>query len=192
MKFGSYSPGVCLGFAAGLLFALSYPAAASTLTYDFSFSGSGITSSGVFTVSDVAGTYTVTNMTGTYDSLVITGLLGPGTYQSNDNQISPSAPFLDFDGVSFAVGASDYNVFYDNGHNSCETTSGYYVYVGQSATATTCGSTVDKKVNYSLTQVVTPTPEPSSALLTGLPMAFLFGLAIIRRRSAAATGSPAN
>ncbi len=184
MKFGSYSPGVCLGFAAGLLFALSYPAAASTLTYDFSFSGSGITSSGVLTVSDIAGTYTVTDMTGTYGSGAITGPFSVDAYQSNDNLIFPSGPYLDFSGISFSVGTKDYNVFYDNGHDFCNS-QGYYVNVGQNPTSTTCGSYVDKKVSFSLTQVLTPTPEPSSALLTGLPMAFLFGLAIVRRRGSA-------
>lgn len=183
MKFGSRTSSVCLGFAAGLLFALCYPAAASTLTYDFSFSGSGISSSGVLTVSDIAGVYTVTDMTGTYDSETITGPLTAGTYQGNDNLIFPAGPYLDFAGVSFSAASTDYNVFYDNGFNNCEL-QGYYVYVGQ-AGLSTCGSSVDKKVSFSLTPVVTATPEPSSVLLTALPMAFLFGLAIIRRRGVA-------
>ena len=142
--------------------------------YDFSISGSGITSTGVLTASPTGINFTVTNITGQFNGSLITGLLTAGTYQANDNLLLPTQPYLDFSGASFSVGTLRYNVFYDNGHNSCESVAGYYVFTAQSATSTACGPAVDTPVLFSLTR----TPEPA----TGDLMLFGIGLVFVMRK----------
>jgi len=150
-----------------------HPAAACTL-YSFSFSGSGITSSGQLTVSQTAGTYLATAISGMFDGSAITGLITPGGYDGNDNQVFPSGPYLDFGGLSFAVGSKDYNVFYDNGTHGCEV-AGYYVdVVGTSL----CGPTYDKAVTFSLAAV----PEPSGLAWSWLSVGLALGLGLFTRR----------
>jgi len=155
---------------------LSFVAAGSALAdsnYDFSFSGSGITSAGVLTGSPAGIDFSATKIVGLFDGSSITGLLIAGTYQSNDNLFYPGIPSLDFSGISFSVGSLNYNVFYDNGHNGCESKAGFYVYTGQSATSTACGPRVDTPVSFNLTAVAAPEPATPGLLLLGMGLLFV-------------------
>jgi hypothetical protein len=53
---------------------------------------------GPYTVTGISGTFTFDNVTES-----ITGLIPSNGFLGNDNQISPTAPFLDSSGISFAV-----------------------------------------------------------------------------------------
>jgi hypothetical protein len=140
-------------------------------SYDFSITGSGITSSGVLTASPNGIDSIVNHITGQFDGSSISGLLAKGTFQANDNLLYPGQPYFDFSGISISVGSLKYNVFYDNGHNGCESTAGYYVYTGQSATSTTCGHTVDTLVRFSVTAA--PEPATRGLLLAGIGLVFV-------------------
>ena len=170
MRFGRFVLSVCL---------VSFMAAGNAVadTYDFSISGSGITAIGVLTASPNGSDFNVTHITGSYNGSSITGLLSFETYQNNDNLLFPTQPYLDFSGISFAVGSLDYNVFYDNTHNNCESVAGYYVYKGQSATSTACGAAVDTPVSFSFT----PTPEPATG---GLMLVGIGVVLVMRKRLA--------
>ncbi len=163
----------------GALLAIGYPAVASTLDYSFAVNGSGITSTGQLTVSQTGSTYLATGISGQYQGSPITALIPPGGYSGNDNLIFPAGPYLDLHGLSFAVGGSNYNIFYSPG-NSCESV-GYYVVVTNSSG---CGPTVDKPVTFTLTPT-TATPEPASVSLVVL--ASLGSLVSMRRRRVRST-----
>jgi hypothetical protein len=158
-------------FLTVLFVAIAAPNVHAQTTFDFSISGPGITSTGVLTASLTGSDYTVTDITGSYDGSSITELLPVETYQANDNLLYPTQPYLDFSGISFAVGSLDYNVFYDNTHNDCESVAGYYVFIAQSATSSACGRAVDTPVSFSIT--ATPEPTTGGLMLLGLGIVFV-------------------
>src|ERR1019366_2965778 len=102
------------------------PARASQLfAFNYSLPGAGptpmaVSASGLFATNDLVGSsYTISGAWGTWNGTAITGVFAPGTFGGNDNLLFSSNPFLDSNGVSFAVngpgdnGSGNVNVFYD-------------------------------------------------------------------------------
>ena len=102
------------------------PARAGQLfAFNYSLPGAGATpmavsASGLFATTDLVGSsYTIIGAWGTWNGTAITGVSAPGTVDGNDNLLFSSNPFLDLNGVSFAVngpgdnGSGNVNVFYD-------------------------------------------------------------------------------
>ena len=97
---------IILAGAAVLSFVLA--SSASSKTYDFSFSNSADMGTGTF---DVSGS-TVEAVSGVVDGLMIQGL---SSYAGSDQQLSPTAPFVDFPGISFSTAADSFNLFSNPG-----------------------------------------------------------------------------
>jgi hypothetical protein len=142
---------------------------ASSVTFDFSFTGTGITASGTLTATLVSGSeYLVTSISGMQNGASMT-LLAPGTFGGNDNEIFSTKPFVDESGVGFTLsgGTINYNVYYDPitaTSMECNSSQG---------TCSALGSGV--AIRGTLTEV----PEPASLMLFG---SGLLGLAGVARR----------
>jgi hypothetical protein len=106
-----------LAIAALLPFAAAMaPASASTLVFDWTLTGPAANlggvpgpGSGTLTVTTGASSDTITAVTGTLGSFGITGLLPPGTLESNDNLLFPSGTGP-IDTKGFAVSTSGGNI----------------------------------------------------------------------------------
>jgi hypothetical protein len=149
--------------------------------FNFSFSGSGQTGSGVFTTATTGtvGEYLITGITGTTDGSAIASLFPAFTYPNllggGDNDLffpsivtSPNVgpAFLDIFGLSYALAnGKDINLYY-----------------GQ-------GQTGDPEVYNLITGGTAPEPPSLLLLATGALGLAAFGLA--RRRLTPAAGTPA-
>lgn len=80
------------------------------ITFNLTWTGAYGPGSAILTATDDGGgTFTVTAISGNQDGSSIVGL---ADYGDNDNEIFPSALVqLDFPGLGFAVGSTDYNLF---------------------------------------------------------------------------------
>ena len=145
---------------------------ANSVTFDFSFSGTGITGTGSLTATLVSGNqYLVTAISGMQNGFAMT-LLAPGSYASNDNILFSTKPNVDEFGLAFTLsnGATDYNIYFDPALNQtfeCNSTEG------------TCNLGVGTAISGTVTQVAT-VPEPGSLILLGSGLLGLTG--IVRRK----------
>jgi hypothetical protein len=142
---------------------------ANSVTFDFSFSGSGISSSGSLTATLVSGSeFLVTSIAGTQNGFAMT-LLAPGAYASNNNDVFNSGPFLNVGGISFVLsnGSTDYNVYYNSvtmSYFECNSTEG------------PCNPGVGTPITGSVREVAA-VPEPGSLMLMGSGLVGLAGMA---------------
>lgn len=92
---------------------LALPAQASTF-FDFSYSGAGVSGSGVFTANGSAGNYSLTDVSGIANGLNITGF---SSWANSDNLLLfPSALAVDEGGISIATSGDTYNIYSLNGN----------------------------------------------------------------------------
>ncbi len=153
-----------------LLASLAVSASAHASTFEFSYTGVGVISTGTITTSNTAvnGYYTVTGLTGTQDGLKMT-LLAPDTFAGNDNLLSLTTPYLDVHGISFVAGGIDYNLY--------ATAAG----VVRECVLCTGHPNIDGEViRFSVAPTVAPTPEPGSLALFGTGL--LGAVGVVRRR----------
>jgi hypothetical protein len=139
-------------------------------TFDFSFSGPGISASGVFDTTFVSGDeYLVTSISGTQNGNTMV-LLPPGGYASNDNLIFSTPPYLDLPGVSFdfLVGTTMYNVYYDAGLSE-------YIECNSVTDGACFAPSGVALTSFTLTQ----TPESGTMLLFGTGLLMIAG--VLRR-----------
>lgn len=168
-----------LNYAAVLVVACTGVASATVLDFSYTIpAGQGLvatSASGTLTVgayNSVDHDYTITGITGTRtyagNTQNITGLIGPGGFNSNDNLLFVNAPYLDNLGLSFTVAGAG-----DDTHGDVS------VYYSTSQTA----YTEDKdNIGYG-TFTVTPAsgvPEPGTMALLGLGLG---AIALIRRKA---------
>lgn len=105
------------GFAAGVAFAatvlgasMAGGAAQAAKVFDFSYSGAGVSGSGVITTGDAGSPFTITAISGTANGEAITGL---STYAGADNLLYfPTEPFVDFSGIAFSTATKDWGLGY--------------------------------------------------------------------------------
>jgi hypothetical protein len=152
-------------------------------TFNFNFTGTQFGGSGTFTATPDGGNqYTITGISGTVDGQAITGLLGAGTFDNNDNLLFEPGNFFDvlnFDqkGVSFKLGT---------GNNITEVNiaegTGFFV-LSTIADLNPPGKGDDKEeiVNFNVSDPPTPAvPEPGTLALLGTGI--LGAAGAIRRR----------
>ncbi len=107
-----YKPLLTFAIFAALSFS---PIARADDSYSYSFSGTGVSGSGIVTLADTAdsNTFQVTSISGQVNSINISGLLPSATYNNNDNLFYNGDPFLDPQGVSFQLSnGADVNISY--------------------------------------------------------------------------------
>jgi len=141
---------------------------ATSVTFDFSFSGVGIKTSGSLTATLISGNeYLVTSISGMQNGASMT-LLAPAAYAGNDNIIFSSNPFLNSAGLAFVLssGATDYNIYFNPGTDT---------YLECNSAGGVCNLGVGTVVQGTLTEV----PEPGTWILLG---SGLLGLPAMARR----------
>lgn len=100
----------------GVLLLGSLSANATSIFWDFSYSGSGVSASGVLTTDStlVSGAYAVTNITGQRNGEAILSLVPAGTFGNlfSDNLLFATGSFLDNAGITFTTATGAFNLCY--------------------------------------------------------------------------------
>jgi hypothetical protein len=110
-------------FSVALLLMLTMGAGgarATPISFGFSYTGTGVTAEGELITDGIlaGGFYTVTGITGDRNGISITALSAPGSLGGNDNLLSPGAPFVDNNGITYTAGGVSYNVYLSTNANS--------------------------------------------------------------------------
>jgi hypothetical protein len=165
---------VALG--AALAMAALGAAQATPLDFAFTYTGTGVTATGVLVTDGVlsGGAYLVTGISGARDGVAISGLVAPGGLGADDDRLLPSAPFVDALGISYAAGGVDYNFF-----ESIAPTPpcAGVLEISSRRPSLACGTPI--RVSLSVMPAAAEIPEPASAGLLGMGVA---GLLARRRR----------
>lgn len=150
---------VALGFAG-----LPDAARAVPIDFNFSYTGTGVSASGVLTTDGVlsSGFYTVTGITGERNGTAISGLVAPGGLGNNDNLLSPTAPFVDIKGITYTAGGVSYN-FYLSGSPILGCTG--VAEISSINPSSICGNPI--QVALLVTLAPAAVPEPASLALLG-------------------------
>ena len=153
-------------------------AAQASVIFNFSYSatdGSGVAASGTLTTTPTAtpGEYLITSIDGIRDGGFSMTLLPPGSFDSNDNLLFATSPFLDEGGFSFVSNNMDFNVYYD-ANNVC----GEGIRQFEASTPV-CDPSHPIDPNIHPIVFAASVPEPSTALIFG---AALLGVGVVRRR----------
>jgi hypothetical protein len=123
-------------------------------TFNFSFSGTALSASGVFTTTPQSpGTFLITSISGTQNGIPMS-LLPTNSFGGNDNLLFATAPFLDDFGVSFSANGN-FNVDFDPVALS-------YVLIGPGQFAS---GPISRQVLSSFS--ASAVPEPSTLILLG-------------------------
>jgi hypothetical protein len=161
---------------------------ANALTWDFSYSGSGVTASGVLTTSDLTGgVYDITGISVTRNGVTGTTLLPAAPeffpdgqtsdYFTSDNILNASAPFLNFGG--FLYQTSDlkyYNVYYEGG---------VYYELSDSILIEDNGADLGTPITFAISEV-SSTPLPTTLPLFAGGLGFVGYLTRRRKHAVAA------
>jgi hypothetical protein len=165
--------GLVLGATMSVCLALG---GASAEVFDFSFSGGGLSGSGILYATGTPGDYVLYGASGTasdvnYDSGTPSAITGVSGFGGADNLLFyPNSPYVDYDGIGLdTADGNGYNLYYYGG----------YV-VG------TAGET-QSYVSFSVTPV--PVPEPSTWAMMILGFAGLGFAGYRRSRKAAAVAA---
>lgn len=116
-KLAIASVGVIIGLAG-----VGLPSAAQALVFKFSYNnGTNLSSEGYLITTDTPNSsnqFTITNVIGSRTiggaTESITGLIGVGGYQSNDNLLNQSQPFFTANGFSYTTSSQNVNVRFNN------------------------------------------------------------------------------
>jgi hypothetical protein len=170
--------------AAAALALIAGIASAGTITWNFSYTGSGITATGTLTTSstlDSAGAYDIIGVTGTRTTSGgtqnISSLLAPNP-SYNDNELFFTGNYFDQLGLGYSIGSTRYDLYF-NSQTGC----GALGYREDNGSAFPyCSMTAPVITSVSVTRAV---PEPGTVLLMTIGLALVFLGRFISKRSPA-------
>lgn len=154
-------------------------------TFSFSFTGFSFNGAGTITATKEGNTnvYDVTGITGTSNGQTITGLLGIGTFDNNDNKLYDPGNFfgtLDFDqqGISYTIGTGG-NV---SEVNLAEGSGIFFLNEFADLNAPGRGNDKLEQINFEVTKISSTSPVPEPGTLALLGTGILGAAGAIRRR----------
>ena len=145
---------------------LQAPLAKAALTWNWTYSGAGISAAGTLTTSDkpdLDGYYQILAIAGTDNGVTITGLQPTGTAipgnepYAVDNLLSVTAPQLTIHGLGFSLANGEYANPFHNG-------SSYFEYL--SSPPYTTGAEVEMPISF--TAIIVPEPSSIGIMLAAL------------------------